>query len=526
MKLEGGGEAIGEIVARGPNIMSGYYRNPAATSEVLRDGWLHTGDLGRLDDQGRLYIVGRAKEVIVDSGGNNIYIDELEEAYGHSPYLKELAVVGIKVGNAEQVAALAVPAYARGERRRAVEDKLRAHFDEIGARLSPHKRIRILRFGDADLPRTRTRKVKRGEVAAALHAMLQGDPARKAAVSGDIEPWLSDALAQVAGAQDITLATRLVEDLGLDSLALAELGEHIAERVSRELSPEELSQIHTIADLQQMVSQGASRMRLPSYARFGRPFTPTLPALVRRLGEAGLRRAQHAGFESWLKPRIMGHGNIAFNRNLLVVANHASHLDFGLIGYALGPIGERLVVLAAADYFFNTPTRRFIATNFTRLIPFDRERAQLESLEEAMQELAHGRSVLMFPEGTRSPDGAIHEFKSGAGFLALRSGCDVLPINLRGTYDVLGKGSLVPRRRPVEVRIGKVITSAELRAIAENSEGAGAYRKLAEFMRQRVVDLAAPHARIARRLPPAAASTPPPRRARNRRSDDGAAAKL
>ena len=76
---------VGEIVARGPNIMSGYYRNPAATAEVLRDGWLRTGDLGRLDEQGRLYIVGRAKEVIVDSGGNNIYIDEVEEAYGHSP---------------------------------------------------------------------------------------------------------------------------------------------------------------------------------------------------------------------------------------------------------------------------------------------------------------------------------------------------------------------------------------------------------------------------------------------------------
>ena len=73
------------------------------------------------------------------------------------------------------------------------------------------------------------------------------------------------------------------------------------------------------------------------------------------MGEAGLRRAQHAGFESWLKPRIMGRGNIPFNRNLLVVANHASHLDFGLIGYALGPMGERMVVLAAADYFFNTP---------------------------------------------------------------------------------------------------------------------------------------------------------------------------
>src|SRR5262249_30532610 len=140
---------------------------------VLRDGWLHTGDLGRLDADGRLYIVGRAKEVIIDSGGNNIYIDELEEVYGHSEYVKEMAVVGLKVGQGEQVAALIVPAYARGESRRTVEDRLRSHFDQVAEKLSPHKRIRIIRFTDAELPRTRTRKVKRSEVANLLRLMLE-----------------------------------------------------------------------------------------------------------------------------------------------------------------------------------------------------------------------------------------------------------------------------------------------------------------------------------------------------------------
>src|SRR5208283_2468792 len=87
------GEEIGEVLARGPNVMAGYYRDQAATDAALKDGWLHTGDLGRFDEQGRLYIVGRAKDVIVDAGGNNVYIDEVEEIYSHSPYLKELAVV-------------------------------------------------------------------------------------------------------------------------------------------------------------------------------------------------------------------------------------------------------------------------------------------------------------------------------------------------------------------------------------------------------------------------------------------------
>ena len=497
LRLDPDGSEIGEICARGGNLMAGYYRNQSATDEVLRDGWLHTGDLGRLDAEGRLYIVGRAKEVIVDSGGNNIYIDELEEAYGHSPYLREIAVVGLQVAQGEQVAALAVPAYARGESRRTVEDGLRAHFEKIAQGLSPHKRIRILRFTDAELPRTRTRKVKRNEVAALLRRMLAAASAENAAAarSSEVEPWLAQALAQVSSERiAINPATRLIEDLGLDSLAMAELGEHIAEHAGRDVGPEEMSDLRTVEDLQRVASAGAGggRVRMPSYARFADPYTPMLPAAVRGLARRMLRRSQQSAFQTWLRPEILGRGNVPANRNVVVVANHSSHLDFGLVGYALGRLGDDLVVLAAKDYFFNTRARRFLAANFTSLIPFDRERAQLESLDDALAELAAGKSVLMFPEGTRSADGAIHEFKSGAGYLALRSGCDVLPVLIRGTHEVLGKGSLWPRRHPVEVRIGSVITNAAMRALSENGEGMGAYRKLAEHMHQAVVALGAP----------------------------------
>ncbi|MGA7871383.1 MAG: 1-acyl-sn-glycerol-3-phosphate acyltransferase, partial [Candidatus Binatus sp.] len=279
---------------------------------------------------------------------------------------------------------------------------------------------------------------------------------------------------------------------GLDSLALAEIGELIGERASREIAPEEIADLRTVADLQLLAAQPLSvsgRHRMPSYAKFAEPYTPRLPAPLKWLGRFAVRGAERAIFDGWLKPKILGRGNVPANRNFIVVANHSSHLDFSLVGYALGAIGEDLRVLAAKDYFFNTPARRFLASNFTSLMPFDRERAQLESLEDALAELARGRSVLMFPEGTRSPDGEIHEFKSGAGYLALRSRCDVLPVLIRGTHDVMGKGSLVPRRHPVEVRIGRAIAAARLHEVAESSEGAGAYRKIADLMRTAVITL-------------------------------------
>ncbi|HYK64953.1 MAG TPA: AMP-binding protein, partial [Patescibacteria group bacterium] len=497
LKLMPAGGPIGEILAHGPNIMAGYYRNESATAEALTDGWLRTGDLGRFDDDGRLYIVGRAKEVIVDSGGNNVYIEELEEIYGRSEYVKELAVVGLKVGQGEQVAALAVPAYSRGESRRAVEDRLRSDFDKLARELSPHKRIRILRFTDAELPRTRTRKIKRAAVTATLRRMLDVRVgSAESDANSEVETWLAEALASVTTEPvSITPATRLVEDLGLDSLALAELGELIGERASREIAPEEIADLRTVADLQSLAAQpnGNGRHRMPSYAKFAEPYTVHLPGPLKRLGRFAVRGAERAIFDGWLKPSVLGRGNIPANRNFIVVANHSSHLDFSLVGYALGRDDVR--VLAAKDYFFNTPARRFLASNFTTMMPIDRERAQLESLEDALAELARGRSVLMFPEGTRSPDGAIHEFKSGAGLLALRSGCDVLPVLIRGTHNVMGKGTIIPRRHPVELRIGRVITSAELRDLAASAEGAGAYRKIAGLMRTAVVGLAGSRAK-------------------------------
>jgi long-chain acyl-CoA synthetase len=394
-----------------------------------------------------------------------------------------------------------VPAYSRGESRRAVEDRLRGDFEKVGSELNAYKRIRILRFVDAELPRTRTRKIKRVEVAAILRRMLDvrsKDTASNGADS-EVETWLAEALALVASEPiNISLATRLIEDLGLDSLALAEIGELIGQRAGRDIAPEEISDLQTVADLQRLATQpnGNGRQRMPSYAKFAEPYTIHLPAPLKWIGRAAVRGAERAIFEGWLGPTILGRGNIPANRNFIVVANHSSHLDFSLVGYALGAIGDDLRVLAAKDYFFNTPTRRFLAANFTSLMPFDRERAQLESLEDALGELAQGRSVLMFPEGTRSADGEIHEFKSGAGFLAIRGHCDVLPILIRGTHEVMGKGSLIPRRRPVEVRIGRAITAAEIRELADSSEVAGAYRKLADLMRDSVIALAGSRRRM------------------------------
>jgi len=87
------GEA-GEIIARGPQIMRGYWNNPQATTEAIRDGWLHTGDVGQFDNEGYLTIVGRLKDLII-SGGENIYPVEIENVLTTHPTISDAAVVGV-----------------------------------------------------------------------------------------------------------------------------------------------------------------------------------------------------------------------------------------------------------------------------------------------------------------------------------------------------------------------------------------------------------------------------------------------
>src|SRR5262245_14091916 len=164
---------VGEVIARGPNIMSGYYEDEAATKQTLVERWLYTGDLGRVDDDGNLYLVGRSKEIIVDTNGKNVYPDELEELYEDSPYVKELSIVGLPDGIGEKVACLVVAddeydiSLSRASRHRLVEE----HFREVSASLPYFKRVKVLHFTDIELPRTATRKVKRREVVQIMESM-------------------------------------------------------------------------------------------------------------------------------------------------------------------------------------------------------------------------------------------------------------------------------------------------------------------------------------------------------------------
>lgn len=164
---------VGELKARGDSIMKGYYKNKAATEEVLRDGWFYTGDLVCFDKLKRLIIAGRSKNILVTAGGKNIYPEEIEILLNDSKLILESLVLGKKLSNSnmgEEVLAYIVPDFeyleinhslSAGSDLKAVEEIIRKEVRKINQGLLSYKRIKDFKIRQEEFPKTSTRKIKR-----------------------------------------------------------------------------------------------------------------------------------------------------------------------------------------------------------------------------------------------------------------------------------------------------------------------------------------------------------------------------
>jgi long-chain acyl-CoA synthetase len=510
-------EGIGEVLARGPNVMAGYFEDRDATQSVLKEGWLHTGDLGRLDCEGRLQLVGRRKDVILDTSGKNVHPDELEKWYGESPDIKELSIVGVPdESGREKVACLCVPDY-QGRPRQEVRQRIEEHFQRKSAEIPFYRRVKILHWWEGELPRTSTRKVRRQLVVEELRKLerITASARRGSGAIGTSQgEWLRALIAQITQRKlaEVQPQSRLSADLGFDSLMLTELSVALEQAGAPISAIEDLSQLNTVEDLRRVLAESGAAQKQPSAASVPRAAAGAfdsgsssiegtrapmadreqqsseipVPPLVAAVGRSLLGFGQKVLYGGVFDVQLSGKSFIPQNRNFLVIANHTSHLDMGLIKVVLGEQGERLTAMAARDYFFDTPLKRAYFENFTNLIPIDRQGSLRESLRLAGDALKQGYNLLVFPEGTRSPTGQLLEFKPTIGYLALTYGVDLLPLYLQGTYQALPKGAVFPKGKNLKVSIGPVLPYDELREQTKGMARSESYRQVTHFAEEAV----------------------------------------
>ena len=259
--VDGEPPGTGEIWVRGANVMAGYYENPEATKEAMDDGWLNTGDVGRFDEGGYLYVSGRTKDVIVTDAGKNVYPEEVERRYRGLPHVQELVVLGLP-GNpgGERVSAVVVPVPEATE---SDVEEIRAAIAARSAEVPSYQQISHVEIWKGELPKTTTLKVKRGLLRDAVLSGKSSPAATPAApASASVEPrrseqetWVIDTLARLTRARpDLLRAEDRLSELGVDSLTRVELVAAMEERFGMSVEDETAASLGRVQDVLDLVS--------------------------------------------------------------------------------------------------------------------------------------------------------------------------------------------------------------------------------------------------------------------------------
>ena len=508
-------EGIGEVWVRGANVMDGYLGNPEATREILSDGWLRTGDLGRLDADGYLFLTGRSTDLIVTDAGKNVYPDEVEARYCELPYTKEICVFGVpsKEGLGDTVQAVVVidDSTAPELDRSSLEREIRSVVTSIGESLPSFQRIATLHFWDRELPKTSTLKAKRGlirdmalaergarepgvvddgdEDAAAASRTTVAEAARLRAVRN----ILSKATGR--SAQSIRLDLHLHLDLGIDSIGKMDVLTTVESRFGMEIDGEIAARIARVSDLLKVIGERKPKKRLTHGSTDRKKWVADRSALAGVNGPLPkplvpirwlIRGGVTSFMNSYVRVHAAGREHIPSRGPFVLAPNHSSHLDSPSVLAAMG--GKRRVWIAGAeDYFFNTAPKRLLFGRMLDTIPFDRSADGILGLRRCGEALRRGDGLLMFPEGTRSTTGKLRPFKVGVGVLAIEHRAPILPVYIDRTFDLFPKGRRFIKPGAIHVTFGQPIAPPTLESDDSRSEAA---RTLAERVEAAVIALA------------------------------------
>ena len=419
----------GEILVRGPHVSPGYYQNPSATEEVFKSGWLHTGDLGKFDEQGNLQLLGRKKEVIVTSEGLNVYPDDVERILNQHPNVAESAVVPKQSGTRSVVHAVLVlkESATPGEAEKIIQ--------QSNQKLENFQRIQSYSlWPQTELPKTSTGKLKRLSIA-------QGS----ATGAAEMEESPEDLARQILSG--VTSDKNMDQDLGLSSLDRVELLMELESAGGATIDEAAFANARTLRDVKQVIERSEEE-------------------------PAGLQHYPHWKWPRWLPFRLVryvvwhtvafpamplrmkvlasGLENLRGLRSpVFFVSNHQSVLDAPAILKALPTFRWRRS-LAPAMGASRAKIDLYAAGLFFNIYPLPGTSVGLRKAIELTGELVdQGYSPLVFPEGARTPDGTLGPFRPGIGVMVNHTRLPVVPILISGAYKIWPVNSRGPKDRGI-----------------------------------------------------------------------------
>jgi long-chain acyl-CoA synthetase len=459
-----------EILVRGENVSSGYWKDSGIAPVLDADGWFHTGDLGERDANGNLYFKGRQKNVIVTPAGLNIYPEDLEAEIRKEPGVRDCVVIGLeRDGNAEPCAVLLL-------RDSASPSEI---IESANSRLAEFQRVRSwVVWHEPDFPRTPTQKPILARIREGTLAQLAGRASSDTGTQSTAPSTVAGVLQKISrGASDAGEG----HDLQLSSIERVELISALEDRYQVDLSETDFSNAQSIADLEtlvhkaehgQPIDDSGNRAPVFRYPRWPR-WWPV--RWIRALAFYCLVRPAML-LLGW--PRVRGRENLRGVKGpVLIVSNHASYIDPGFVLHALpARLRWRTAVAMGGETLtdLRVPTQ---GTNFFRAIlgriqyplaialfhvfPLPVRSGFRKSFEFAGELVDRGWSVLVFPEGVLTPDGVIGPFRAGIGLLVTRLRIPVIPMRLEGLYDLREANKHWTSPGHIRVTVGAPVTFPE-----------------------------------------------------------------
>ena len=451
----------GEILAKGRNVMKGYYGRPDATAEVIdKDGWFHTGDLGEIKN-GLLYVTGRKKEMIVLSNGKNINPIEIEQwIMANTDLIKEMAIMDYE----DKLTAVIYPDFYKLHEEgitNITETFKKGVIDKYNKQAASYKKVLDVKIVQEELPKTKIGKIRRFMLKDVINK-------KEEKVQNIVEPSteeyknISVFLKSIKNKPIIPNA-HLELDLGLDSLDTVELLSHIEGTFGVKIDEQTFVEYCTVEKLAEYVEKHSNEMMNDTKMDWKEILSKDTEGELPKSNRIGkiIKFILKPAFLFFVKVKKEGLENIEKNEPVIFAGNHQSFLDGFIVNQAVpNSVLDKTYYFADIKHF-KKGYMKFMGEN-SNIIFVDINKNLVNSLQMLSKALRNGKNIVIFPEGTRTRDGKINNFKKFFAILSKELNIPIVPFVLDGAYEAYPPSSKYPKGGDVKVKFLEKIYPADM----------------------------------------------------------------